>query len=583
MGVKSASVMVSNPAPHLALQGIADGGVVSGAITVSLTASSPNRISEMYVWLDGRLSALFSTGTGTFIIDSNYLSNGQHALDAMVEDMYGKEGRLQLFFQVRNDAPMVSLLLPADGSRVFGSLDIQVEVVCSRTTQVSLKVDDLVIGATSSPPYLFRMDSDLLSDGTHTISATAIDAYGKIGLAMITIVVDNAPPSIALSMLPQGTVVSGEVLLEPEVSAPNGVSSLILKLDGVVVSNDATAPYQYLIDTDLLANGAHLVEWKLVDRNGMSAEMSVSFKVLNLPPTVAMSVVEGIQHGTVDLTASVSGGSEPVMAWVEVDTVFLTNLVNGAFSIDTKQLSDGEHQLRVTAEDAHGRRGYSEINITVANAGPVVSILTPTAHGELSRNTTISLQVGGQWPLTTVSVYIDNILLGELHQGPWTWPLDISVLEEGTHVLRAMAIDSLGGAGNATIPFGTMILTPRVELGEPSGITGMIEVSISSNIPMSYVVYSLDDVEISNATAAPFSLTVDTSSYADGMHSLKARAVLDDGTSIQITKQVQMSAAKAPGNTWFLDFKDLDLIFLQVMIIVLLLAVVLGRARSRKK
>jgi hypothetical protein len=583
MGVKSASITISNPVPRLSLQGIAEGSAVSGAVSVSLTAASANQISEMYIWLDGRLSALFSAGSGSFMVDSNSLSNGQHQLDALAKDVYGKEGRMQLFFLARNDAPMVSLLAPADGSRHYGAMDIKVEVVCSRATQVTLKVDDLIMGTAATPPYSFRIDSNLLSDGTHIITATAVDSYGKSGQAQVTVIVNNSAPTIALATPAQGSIVSGAILLEPVVNAPNGVESLALKLDGIAVSEDATAPYQYLLDSNLMSDGIHLLEWRLIDRNGRSAEFSVSFQVLNLPPAVAIAGGEGKLHGIVEIIATISGGSPPLTAWAEVDGVFLAPITNGTFSLDTEQLGDGEHLLNVTAEDAYGRRGHAEVTISVANAGPVVSILTPTANGELRRNATVSLQVDGQWPVDVLRIYVDDILIGELRQAPWSCPLVIGLFDDGMHALKVRAWDSLGGTGEAAISFSTLTVRPQLALAEPSGTTGTVEVAINSNVPLAYVVYSLDGAEVSNVSAAPYSLILDTSAYADGMHSLNATAVLDDGTPIELTKRMQISAAKAPGASLALDFKDLDLIFLQVMFIVLLLAVVLGKARGKKK
>jgi hypothetical protein len=674
MGVKSVSVTVANPAPTFSIQGVQEGSILTGAVVLSMNATSSNAISEMYIWVDGGLLGLFDTGSGRMTLDTNTLANGQHYLNAAAKDAYGKEGGLEIAFQVRNDAPLVSIAAPGDGTRAFGALDIQVLVNCSRSTQVSLKIDDLILGTAVSPPYWFRVDSDLLTSGTHVITASATDAYGKSGQAQISIVVDNAPPTVALPNL-RGSILSGKVLLVPEVNAPNGVKNLVLKVDNIEVYSATLAPFQYSLDTNLLSNDMHHILLELTDRNGKSCELDLIVEVSNLPPTVTVQASGMALYGSVEITATIAGGASPVQAWVEVDGTYLSALsAQGQFTIDTRQLSDGEHVLKVIAEDAYARRGLAEMTITVANdgptvsiltptaqgdgatnsvlalqiaspwpitnvqvwldakslgtlgsspwnmpldvaslsngehrlnvtvmdahgnagqaevtftvtnSGPTVSILTPTADGEIIMNSTIALQITGPWPIANASAWVDGDLLGELSVEPWTFPLRINTLAEGAHTLKVSVTDARGGVGNATISFASRIVAPQLALGEPTGSSGSVDVPLTTNMPLLYVVYYLDGVELSNGSVSPFTCSIDTSVYADGLHVLNATAVLTDGTALQTTKEMQfLNSAKAPGVGFVLDFKDLDLIFLQALIIVLVLAVALGKVSRKRK
>jgi glutaredoxin-related protein len=448
----------------------------------------------------------------------------------------------------------------------------------------------------------------------------------------------------------------------------------VLSIDGVDVYRAAQAPYQYSLDTDLLTNGVHLITLELVDLNGKRCAWDASFTVSNPPPAVTIEADAGAFHGSVQIAATIVGGSSPVRAWAEVDEAYLTTLsAQGRFTIDTRQLSDGAHRLNVTAEDAYGRRGQAEIAIVVANSGPtvsiltpmaqseiaadaavtlqitshwptapvqiwldgkllgvmssepwtlpldaasisngvhrlnvtatdahggqgqaevtftvahtgpVVSILTPTAEGEIITNSTVTLQITSQWPTAKVQAWVDGDLLGTISAEPWAFPLDISTLTEGTHQLKVSATDSHGEVGNATISFASRRVLPQLELGKPSGGSGSVEVSLNANVPLSYVVYYLDGVELANGSSAPFTCTIDTGAYADGLHVLNATAVLNDGTKMQMSKDLRfLNSAKASGVGFVLDFKDLDLIFLQALIIVLVLAVVLGKTRRKR-
>jgi hypothetical protein len=362
------------------------------------------------------------------------------------------------------------------------------------------------------------------------------------------------------------------------------VQSLWLNIDGVEAYTATQAPYQYLMATDAMANGPHVVTLELVDRNDKRCEMTTVFVVLNLPPRVTVPSLGEAIYGQVEMTATIAGDTDMMNSWVEVDGAFLTTIpAEGVFILDTKQFSDGTHNMVITAEDAHGRRGQAEIAFTVANAGPVVSVLTPTAEGEVTMNSTVTLAVASHWPIASVQVWVDGERLAELSAEPWSLPLDISAMAEGTHILMASAIDAIGRRGEATISFASRIMLPQLEIGEPTGSSGMVEIPLITNMPLSYVLYYLNGVELENSSTAPFACSIDTSGYEDGAHVLNATAVLNDGTAIQLSREVQfLNAAKAPAASMVLDLKDLDLIFLQVLIIVLLLAVVLGKARKRK-
>ncbi|MEI6796309.1 MAG: Ig-like domain-containing protein, partial [Methanomassiliicoccales archaeon] len=546
MGVKSVGVTVSNPAPVLSIRGVQEGAPLSGAVSLDLTATSSNRIGEMYIWLDGGLLGLFDSESGKVTLDTNTLSNGQHFLNAAAKDRYGKEGVLQIVFQVRNDAPTVSIISPVEGSREHGPLDIQIEVICLRPVQVSIKIDDVVLGSTGDPPYRFRIDSSLLNNAAHVIVAVATDAYGKSGQAQVTVIVDNAPPSVTLPGIADGATISGQVILAPDVSAPNGVQSLMLKVDGVEAYRATQAPYQYTLDTNLLTNGVHLIALELVDLNGKGCALNVAFAAANPPPTVALQSGAAAFYGPVEMNATILGGSSPIRAWAEVDGAYLTTLsAQGGFTLDTRQLSDGPHRLNVTAEDAYGRQGHAGIAIVVANNGPMVSILTPTANGEIITNSTVTLQIMGPWPTATVEAWVDGNLLGTLSAEPWTFPMDISALAEGTHLLKVSATNSHGAVGNATISFASRMVLPQLELGEPTGSSGSVDVPLNVNVPLLYVVYYLDGVELVNSSDAPFTCTIETGAYADGLHVLNATAMLNDGSTMQLSKGIQfLNSAK---------------------------------------
>jgi hypothetical protein len=103
--------------------------------------------------------------------------------------------------------PNVAVASPADGSQVVG--DITVTATASDdvgVTVVQFKLDGADLGLGDRfPPYEAGLDSTLLSDGPHLLSARARDKAGNQGIAApITIYVDNSGSSGPVSVTVDG-------------------------------------------------------------------------------------------------------------------------------------------------------------------------------------------------------------------------------------------------------------------------------------------------------------------------------------------------------------------------------------------
>jgi hypothetical protein len=381
-----------------------------------------------------------------------------------------------------------------------------------------------------------------------------------------------------------GTALYDQKELTATISGGSSPVRAWIEVDGAYLTT-LPASGKFILDSTQLTDGQHSLNITAEDAYGRRGHAGIVITVANNGPAVSI-ITPATQGEATDVSLSISSQwpIASVQIWLDGNLFGKLTAEPWTMPLDMATLNNGEHRLNVTAVDAHGRTGVAEVVFQVANAGPVVSILTPTADGEITMNSSVTLSVTSLWPIASVQVWIDDVLLGNLTSAPWTLPLDITAVAEGTHQLRVSALDSHNGVGNATISFATRIVRPQLELGEPTGTSGSVDFPLTTNMPLAYVVYYLDGVEVLNSSATPFTCTIDTSAYADGPHMLNATAVLTDGSSMQLTKEVQfLNSVKAPGVSAVLDFKDLDLIFLQVLIIVLVLAVVIGKARSKKK
>ena len=104
-------------------------------------------------------------------------------------------------------APVVTIASPASGTTVSGSVAITASSSdASGVASVSLLIDGTIVGSSdTTAPYTFVWNSASSSNGSHTISARAIDTRGNVATATpVSIIVNNTttpppPPPVATS------------------------------------------------------------------------------------------------------------------------------------------------------------------------------------------------------------------------------------------------------------------------------------------------------------------------------------------------------------------------------------------------
>lgn len=90
--------------------------------------------------------------------------------------------------------PNVSITSPAAGATVSGVVNVAVSASDNvGVASVVLSVDGVAHSTDVSSPYAFSVDTNALSNGSHTLAAVARDAAGNYRQASITVNVNNVP------------------------------------------------------------------------------------------------------------------------------------------------------------------------------------------------------------------------------------------------------------------------------------------------------------------------------------------------------------------------------------------------------
>ncbi|MGN6255419.1 MAG: Ig-like domain-containing protein [Solirubrobacterales bacterium] len=82
---------------------------------------------------------------------------------------------------------------PTGGQTVSGSLTWEVAAIAGSPSRVEFAIDGSTKASDSSAPYTYALDTTKLSDGSHTLSATAVGSRGVKATTKVTVNVSNKP------------------------------------------------------------------------------------------------------------------------------------------------------------------------------------------------------------------------------------------------------------------------------------------------------------------------------------------------------------------------------------------------------
>jgi hypothetical protein len=193
--------------------------------------------------------------------------------------------------------PTVTITSPGSGAVVSGTVAVQVTATDNvGVSSVVLTADGSVVGTKSAAPFSFSWNTTGLSNGTHTLTATATDAAGNSKAHTIQVGyntpagTDITPPSVSITSPVNGSSVSSTISVAVSASDNVGVSNVTLYVDGAVLTSDASAPYSFSLNTATLSSGVHTVSATARDAvgNSNSNAIQVTVNTTVVPPPTSL-------------------------------------------------------------------------------------------------------------------------------------------------------------------------------------------------------------------------------------------------------------------------------------------------------
>ncbi len=217
-----------------------------------------------------------------FVLDTTQLPEGEHQLLCRVYrgSVLVREKAHRFF--VRNAPPSVSILHPRDGDVLSGEIAITVEA-----EETAQRVQILLDG--ERPLTRSVLNTLGLPDGYHTLTAIVVGPSELSGVDTVGFVVENTPPRIMSLGMERGTLVSGTVVLRPEIEEQN-ISSVTWYVDEVFVGNNAPLS----LDTRRWPDGERSIKLEVQDKVDQGDSMVIPFYVDNTPPVVLLWSLEAL-------------------------------------------------------------------------------------------------------------------------------------------------------------------------------------------------------------------------------------------------------------------------------------------------
>jgi chitinase len=191
---------VDRTAPTATLTSPADGATVGGRfVTVTAATEDAHGIGWVDLLVDGSVYAQASEPPYTLTWDTTYFSGGTYTLSVRAHDVAGnvtESTPVQVQLPADTQAPMVSIVSPAEGTSVSGMMWVTADATDDRQVMfLELLVDGMPVAMSTMASQPIYWDTTSSTNGPHTLEVRARDFAGNVAVsAPVHVIFDNSTP-----------------------------------------------------------------------------------------------------------------------------------------------------------------------------------------------------------------------------------------------------------------------------------------------------------------------------------------------------------------------------------------------------
>jgi hypothetical protein len=291
--------------------------------------------------------------------------------------------------------------------------------------------------------------------GMFGIGIEAIDPYYYAVRTMIRpFYVRNNIPIVSATLSPRNVIGNETVLINLTASdIETSVKQLQLTASVVTPSGKEVSVQLTLVDSTFTATfndtseeGVYLFSVIVTDSDGGSAVKVGYFEVDNTAPSVVIlspkngSVVSGIVNTTfVAWDAKLVNASLIIDAGIPIDVTGTTS-----FTLNTTELLDGPHVIKLLASDLAGNDAETSIRIIIDNTPPTATLLTPANGSFVSGTTNVTFSFRDD-NLKSATLLLDGKIISDVTNKTFhLW--NTTQATDGEHILMLIVIDKAGNS-----------------------------------------------------------------------------------------------------------------------------------------
>lgn len=323
-------------------------------------------------------------------------------------------------------------------------------------TTAMFRLDGVAAGSFTEPPYTITLDPLTLRPGQHTLSFSATDeSGGGVGQASGTFEVAALPSEVTIVGLPAGEIAEPQTVTL-DVTGQTPATSAAFRID----DGEATvteAPYLFTIDPAALAPGEHTLTVDVENEGGVTSTVTQPFRVAALPPQITISGLESQQEigEPVEVTINATGQTPVSSVLVTVNNAVVADVPEApaTVTIDPAEFSPGRNLFTATVTLESGQSDAASVEVMVAALPPTITITGIQPGETLDENHTVTVEAGGQTPITGVTFALDGVEVATEQTAPYTFELDVLALAPGAHILTVTAANAGGQTTSADVAF----------------------------------------------------------------------------------------------------------------------------------
>jgi large repetitive protein len=517
-------VTLDNVAPAVTLTSPTSGGAVAGVVSLQADASDNTGVTRVDFLVDGVLLASDTTAPYAVDWDSGMWLNGSHTLRASAHDAAGNA----------TSSPQIIVSTNHPGSAAY---------------DYSLRVPKCATPGSicDTTGHLRGRHSGELYGGPTTINGTCSDGTDSLEAQKIN--------RIKLSSINGERFAQGQrARIEVHVNALDTATDAL----DLFYASDANNPaWTYLTTLQPGAAGAQVLSTEYVLPGGKLQAVRARFRVgggngsacgtgalddhddvafaVDSGPTVTLNkpLNNALVRGSVWVYASASDeqGVARVEFYVDGTLLFADTSALHDFDWDSTTVADGVHTLTVKAYDTGDLVTTSTpVVVTVDNTPPDAALTSPAPGTYLRGTALLEAATGENQGVTQVEFYANWSLIGTVTSPPYTLSWNTSGLGSGSYALAVRAYDSAGNSRTSTSVGVTVDNTaPTTAISAPAQnawLRGTVQINATASDSQGVARVELyaDGTLIGTDTSAPYTVSWNSTSVQDGVHTLAAMA-----------------------------------------------------------